>query len=127
MRPDTVELGADQRTLAVNRVADRAMLFEQRRALRFAEVQRDAALVTRHRFPPKRDAIFDRFELALTVTVFRMFDLDHVSAEIREQHRRERRRDHIARVDHAHALEWLVFAFFREREIVMFLDVVGHR
>jgi hypothetical protein len=67
-------------------------------AFRLAEIEGDAAFVARHRLPPQRDAVHDRFELALAVAILGMLDLDHLGAEVGEQHRRERRRHHVAGV-----------------------------
>ncbi len=124
--PDAPSLKSSRPVVLHDRVFALDQLLENLRALGFAQIEGDAALVARHRFPPKRNAVFDRLELALAVAVFRVFDLDHVGAEVGEQHGGERRRHHVAGVDDAHPGQRLTLAFFGKREIVVFLDVVGH-
>ena len=89
---------------------------EQLRSLRLGQIQGDAALVARHHLPPQRDAILDRLELALAVALPGVLDLDDVGAEVRQQGRGERHRDHVAGVDHAKAGERLVVAAPGERK-----------
>src|ERR1051325_8871972 len=75
---------------------------------------------------PPTSPLFPYTTLFRSITIFGMFDLDHVSAEIREQYGRERRCDHVAGIDHAHAFERFVFALFGQWKIVVFPAVVGH-
>src|SRR6478672_11865210 len=102
-------------------------LFKNFRALGFPQIERDAALIARHRFPPKWNPVHNRLQLALAVAVFWMLDLDHVRAKVGKQYRRERGRDHVAGVDDTHAFQWFVRAFLGQREIVVFLNIIAHR
>src|SRR6266850_2605210 len=102
-------------------------LFKNFCAFRLPQIEGDAALIARHRFPPKWDTVHNRLQLALAVAVFWMLDLDHVRAEVGKQYRCEWRRDHVAGIDDTHAFKWFVRASLGQREIVVFLNVIAHR
>ena len=97
-------------------------VFEQRvqRGLRFGrlEVERDAALaaLTAEERP---------LDPAHAFTA-RRFHLDHVGAEVAQQHRRERAGQERTRVDHSHALERVLRCGTGRRRVLARLPLAQH-
>jgi hypothetical protein len=68
------------------------------------QIDDDAALVAIHRTEQAALAVRERTDRAIVVAARRL-DLDDVGAEIAEQRRTQRPRQHPGKIDHAYAVE----------------------
>ena len=72
---------------------------EELGALRRGEIERDEALVSGERLEPQSGAVLARAVAARRIDARRMLDLDHVGAEVAEEHSGQRRREERGRFD----------------------------
>ena len=84
-------------------IGARDELEQDRAAFILAQVELDAALAAV--VGDEIGAVLPAAEIAERIAAIRMLDLENVRAQVRQHHAGQRRRDHGAELDHAHALE----------------------